>query len=118
MVLAGLRRLALIFVAAAGASAATGLVVGALAGYPLGRAVSVGLDLGGALLLVVGFFAGVRGPIRLGGGGAVPLPGARRVSWLSPEEREERQNVSALFVVVGLLLVVLGLLSDPRVRLV
>jgi len=119
VVVAGLRRLVLLFVAVAAASALLGLLVGAATGSSLGRAVSVGLDLGGALLLVLGFFAGTRGPLRLGREGRVaPLPGASRIGWLDPDERGERLNLSALLIVVGLLVVVLGLVSDARVRLV
>lgn len=115
---AGLRRLALMFLTVAAASALLGLVVGAVLGSPLGRAVSVGLDLGGALLLVAGFFAGTRGPLRFGGGAGVPVLGAARISWLKPDERGERLNLSAVLIVLGLLVIVLGLASDTHVRLV
>ena len=106
------------FAAVAALSSVGGLVIGALAGYPLGRAVSVGLDFGGALMLFVGLFVGVRGPVRLRGQAGVPLFGSHRVMWLSPQEREEKLNASAVFVVLGLLLILLGLVSDTRVRLV
>lgn len=118
VVLAGLRRLVLMFAAVAALSSVGGLAIGALAGYPLGRAVPVGLDLGGALMLLVGLFVGIRGPVRLHGQAGVPLFGSRRVMWLTPREREEKLNASAVFVVLGLLLILLGLVSDTRVRLV
>ena len=41
-------------------------------------------------------------------------PRGRRVRWATREEHEEAINSSALFVVLGLLLIFLGLLSDNR----
>src|SRR4029078_11727762 len=71
---AALRRLVLLFVVIFGLPVFVSLVVGWLLGAGAQRSVSLGLDVVGVFFLVIGFFVGVRGPVRLGGSGG---PGAR-----------------------------------------
>jgi uncharacterized membrane protein len=88
-----------------------------LARWNLGRAVSVGFDLVGALLIVVGFFVGNRGPARLRGAGGL-LFGERRTRWATKDEREEAITDSAIFVVAGFALIMIGIAIDSRHELV
>jgi hypothetical protein len=127
MLRAALRRLALLLVGTAVGTAALSLAVGLLLGASPSRSVSVGLYLVGCFLLVSGFFVGNRGPARLRGddaeggamGGMFGLGvGARRLRWATLEEREEAISNSAIFVTLGLALILLGVLADSRVQLV
>ena len=93
--------------------------VGVIAGASLDRAVSLGFYLVGSFLLVMGFFVGNRGPVRLREkADANPLRGQRLVRPATAEERRETIGNSALFVVLGLVLVLVGIAVDGRFRLV
>ena len=126
MLRAGLRRFSVLLLLVGGVTAVVSLVVGLLAGSGPSRAVSVGLYLVGSFLLVAGFFVGNRGPARTDGAdesGAVAGMfgigvGARKLRWATPEEQEESLANSAVFVVLGFALIVLGILVDSRIHLV
>lgn len=113
---AGLRRLALLLLALGGGTGIVSLLAGAVAGAHLARAVSVGYYLVGSFALVAGFFVGNRGPARGRGHSGNPLFGRRELRWARPEEQEEALSTSAVLVLLGIVLVVIGLAVDPRVR--
>ncbi len=117
MLLAAARRFFVLLAATAGVTAAGSLVFGLLLGASAGRAVALGFYLVGSFLLVAGFFVGNRGPVRLKGAGGAPLFGSRFVRWATPEERESTINDSAIFVSLGFVLILLGVLVDGRHRL-
>ena len=120
------RRFALLLVGVAVGTAAVSLAVGLLAGSTVQRSVSLGYYLVGSFLLVAGFFIGNRGPARpkgrddedgaMGGMFGVPI-GGRRLRWATAEERDEAMANSAVFVVLGFVLILLGVLVDDRARL-
>ena len=114
--IAAARRLALVLLVVFGLTIVISFVVGWLLGAEAQRSVSLGLDMVGIFFLVIGFFVGMRGPVRLGGS---DMPGAaRRAARLAdPDERVETINVSALLVTVGFVLVFVGLALDPRYSL-
>ena len=116
MLLAAARRFFTLLAGIAGATIVVSLVLGLALGTSADRAISVGLDCVGAFLLVAGFFIGNRGPARLKEEGAAPLEG-RRVRWATREERVIALNDSAIFVSVGFVLILLGIVIDSRVRL-
>lgn len=123
MLLAAARRFLSLLVLTATVTAAVSVVFGLLAGASIGRAVSLGFYVVGSFLLVGGFFIGNRGPVRFkkepeGGIPILGVFGARTVRWATPEEREETINTSAIFVALGLALIVLGVLADTRYRLI
>lgn len=92
-------------------------LVGALiSGGSLDRAVSVGFYLIGSFMLIAGFFIGNRGPVRPKGTGT-PLFGARIMRWATPLEREESINESAVYVVIGFALILIGVIADSRTQL-
>ena len=116
MLRAGLRRLLILVVCLAAATAVGSVLVGAIMGTPLLRALSVGFYAVGSFGLVAGFFVGNRGPAR----GRAPTEsstfGGRRLRWARAEEQMEAITTSALFVTVGIALILIGLAVDPRVR--
>jgi hypothetical protein len=121
---AGLRRL---FGFAAGTTlvvAVLSAAAGLLLGSGLRRSVSVGLYGVGSLFVLVGVFYGVRPPVRTTGGGGSPgifgslAAGGGRARWADKEDIEESLGLSAVFVGIGLLLIVIGVGIDPRSRLV
>jgi hypothetical protein len=122
MLVAALRRLTFVTVLAIGVTVVLSLLVGLLIGAGAARSIVIGFYLGGAFLLVVGFFVGNRGPARIRGGDdsvgpmGLPIPGSatRRLRWATPSEQNETINNSALYISLGLLLVVLGVAFDSR----
>src|SRR5919108_2765181 len=119
MFIAATRRFLVLVVGVAGASALVSLAIGALAGSALDRAVSLGLYIVGSFLLVGGFFMGNRGPLRQRGDASnwLPLFSVRRVRRATPEERQEAINTSAVFVTVGFVLILIGIVADSRFEL-
>jgi hypothetical protein len=103
----------------AGLSALIIVTAGVLAlavGSSFGRAISLGFYIFGSIMLIGGFFVGNRGPLRPRGEGIFLLR-PRSVRRATPSEREEALNMSAVLVVLGLVLIVVGVVFDPRQRL-
>jgi len=118
---AGGRFLKLLLFASAVVCVPAGLVA-LLGGVSLSRAVSVGFYVLGSFLLISGFFVGNRGPVRPkdSSGAATPLGmilGQRDVRWATPEERVETINMSAVFVLLGFVLILFGFVADTRYSL-
>lgn len=119
MWLAALRRLAGLFLLASTLTVLGALLFGIALGADAARAISVGFYLTGSFLLVAGFFVGNRGPVRFKRDSGAPLFwGSRFVRWASPAEREENINLSAIFVVLGFVLILVGVAADTRYDLV
>ena len=125
-VLAAARRLAVLLAAVAGITVGSSLLVGLAFGGSLARAVVTGLYVVGCLLLVLGVFAGVRGPLRPRGGeeGRDALGGlfgigivGQGVRSATGEERQDARATTWLFFTLGLLLIVLGVAVDGRTAL-
>jgi uncharacterized membrane protein len=113
------RRFGLMLGAVVGITAVVASLLGLLVGVSLDRAVSLGFYAVGSFLVIIGFFIGNRGPIRAKGEDAAMLglfPIRRR--WAEPEEHERTINDSALLVVLGFLLIVLGIAVDTRYDLI
>ena len=121
MLVAALRRLAFATVLAVGVTVVLSLILGLLAGSSVNRSLTLGFYLVGCFLLVVGFFVGNRGPARVKGEDTVgptvlPIPGAgaRRLRWATLSEQNETIGNSAIFISLGLILIVLGAAIDTR----
>ena len=121
---AGLRRL---FGFAAGTGlvvAGFGVVLGLLLHADVRRSIALGLYGVGSLFVVVGVFYGIRPPVRTTGGSGSPgifgslASGGGTARWADRDDIEESLGASAVFVAIGLLLIVLGVAIDPRSRLV
>jgi hypothetical protein len=103
---------------------AGGLLLGAFIGAGFNRSISLGLYLVGAALVLGGFFVGNRGPVRLRDDGTTtPGPAgfffftSHKRRWATAEEREQQINDSAVFVALGLTLIILGIAADNRYEL-
>ena len=121
MLLAALRRLAALVVLGSAATAIVSLPVGLLLGASPERSLTIGFYLAGCFLMVIGFFAGNRGPARVKSEAPGPavLPftfSGRRLRWATQGEQHETINNSAIFVSLGLILVVDRALDRPESR--
>ena len=110
------RRFGLLLGGTSGAVALCSLSVGLLIGASLNRSIATGFEAFGSLLLVFGFFVGNRGPVRLKGDTALFI-GPRFLRWATPDEHRSTIADSAIFIVLGLVLIVFGLAIDARYRL-
>ena len=122
--LAALRRLVLLVVLCSAVTVVGSVALGLLAGASLDRAISLGFYGLGCFLMVSGFFVGNRGPARVksetAGWTMMPIPGigSRRLRWATLDEQNETINNSAVFIVLGVILVVIGVLVDSHHSLV
>lgn len=121
MLAAALRRFVVLLVATSALTAAAALLLGLATGASPARALSLGFYAVGTFLLVAGFFMGNRGPVRLksppGAEGLWGFGTGRSVRWATPDEREEAINLSAVFVVLGFVLILVGVIADSRYSL-
>jgi hypothetical protein len=113
MVLAAARRFVVLFGAIAVLTTLGSVVLGALWGGSPVRAIAIGFYAVGSFLLLGGFFTGNRGPIRLKNESVALFLGKRTVRWATADEQEDALNSSALFVTLGLGLILMGLAVDP-----
>jgi hypothetical protein len=122
--LAALRRFTFLIVLASVLTTVGSLLLGLLVGASLDRSVALGFYGLGCFLMVSGFFVGNRGPARVKSespdSSMLPLPGfgGRKLRWATLEEQNETINNSAVFVVLGLILVMIGVAVDTRHSLV
>lgn len=122
--LAGLRRLVILVALASVVTTLGSLLLGLLLGSSVDRSVSLGFYGVGCVLMVSGFFVGNRGPARVKSESAessmLPLPGVggRRLRWATLDEQNETINQSAVFVILGLILVLIGVIVDTRHSLI
>jgi len=119
MIRAALRRLVVIVGLVLAGTAGGSLLIGALVGSALSRALTLGFYLVGCFLLLGGFFIGNRGPARAradaeGVVAPFPLLGSRRLRWATLREQDETINSSALLVGLGAILVFAGFIVDGR----
>ena len=122
---AAARRIVVLFGSAilviAGLSALIGLALGA----SVERSAATGLYLVGCLLVILGVFAGLRGPLRP----AVTDPEDEPVGSLlgigifskgvrhaTGEERADARATAWLFLAMGLAMILVGMIVDPRTR--
>jgi Na+/citrate or Na+/malate symporter len=117
--LAALRRLVLLVLGASALTVVVSVLVGLLTGSSLDRALTLGFYLVGCFLLVTAFFVGNRGPARVKsetaeGGGMFPYFGTRHMRWATLNEQDDAINNSAVFVILGFVLVFIGALIDSR----
>ena len=115
---AAARRFTILLAGIAALTAIGAALLGLAFGTPLNRAVSLGFYCVGSFMLLGGFFFGNRGPARLTDGvGEDSARGRRRVYWASRDERVQAINESAIFISLGLVLILIGVLVDARLQL-
>jgi hypothetical protein len=115
---AAARRFLLLLGGISGGVIVLAAVLGLALGAPLARAISLGFYLVGAFLLVAGFFTGNRGPTRLRGApgdeGPWGLGRKRGVRLATPEERADAVSTTGVFITLGFVLIVIGVIADSR----
>jgi hypothetical protein len=112
VLVAGLRRFLVVFGLAAIAVAVVSALVALAVGARLTRSIALGFYLSGAMLLIAGFFAGNRGPVRAKRNQPIPLFGSRFVRWATREELDEAMNTSAVYVSLGFALILVAVVTD------
>lgn len=117
------RRIALVFGVATVGIAVVSAAIGLAFGSSAPRGAATGLYLVGCFLVVLGVFAGVRGPLRPAGddddrepiGGLLGIgifsKGARRAT---SDERADARATAWLFLSLGVVLILVGIVLDPR----
>jgi hypothetical protein len=117
----GLGRLAIAVLLCVGLTAVGSLLIGLIIGASVDRSLVLGFYLVGCFFMLTGFFVGNRGPARVKseepGAAATPFgvfSGSRRLRWATLGEQEETINSSAVFVTLGIILVIAGVLLDSR----
>jgi hypothetical protein len=118
MLVAGLRRFAALVLLLAALAAVVALLAALARHTPLRRALSVTFYAIGGLLLASGFFHGIRPPIRIDDESGIPsmfgiLLTRGRLRTASLDERHEALSSSALLVVLGVVMLLVGGLLDP-----
>jgi hypothetical protein len=122
--LAAFRRLVLLVVLCSALTLVASVLFALLVDAELDRAISLGFYGLGCFLMVSGFFVGNRGPARVksetAGWTMLPLPGlgSRSLRWATREEQNETISNSAVFILLGVILVVIGVLVDSQHSLV
>lgn len=102
-------------------TAAVSLLIGLALGASVSRSISLGFYLVGSFLLISGFFVGNRGPVRVKGDPGFGMFGMfrdRRLRWATDSEQGESISLSFAFVALGIVLIVLGVVTDTRYSLV
>src|SRR6267154_4584090 len=111
---AAARRFGIVIGSIVGGTAAISLLLGLALGSSVSRSLSLGWYSVGSVLLISGFFVGNRGPARPEGEGWSVFSLQRYVRWASPDEQRESISFSALLVVLGFVLILLGAVADTR----
>jgi hypothetical protein len=117
-VAAAARRFGIVVGSIVAGTAAVALLLGVAFGSTVSRSLSLGWYIVGSVLLVSGFFVGNRGPARPEGEGWSAFSMRRWVRWATPDEQRETLSLSAVLVVIGFLLIVLGVIADSRYKVV
>ena len=123
--LAFLRRLVVLLASTAVGLGVLAALIGLASGASLERSLSVTYYLVGSFLIVLGFFAGNRGPLRsriadeeepIAGmfGAGLAVRGARRAT---RGEYQDAIATAGIFLSVGAWLILLGVVADPSVKL-
>jgi hypothetical protein len=114
------RRFAFLLVGTTVATGLVGLAIGLLLGSSVSRSLSVAFYLGGAFLLIFGFFVGNRGPVRVKGDPGFGMFGLfqnRQLRWATGSEQVESLSLSFVFVALGIVLIIFGIVTDTRYSL-
>jgi hypothetical protein len=117
MLRTALRRFALLLAWASAAAVLLGLGVAGLTHQSILRGIAVGFYIGGVGLCVLAFLLGSRPPVRgKGDGGFVGLGRwtGSGVRFATREEQDEALNLPAIFAVLGVCLILIGVAVDTR----
>lgn len=124
MLAAAARRFLTLLGVAAGVTVAGSMLLAVTGGVSVRRSLALGFYVVGSFLLLAGFFVGNRGRARVEttpsrrGAGLGPAVGARRVRAATREEQSETVGTSAIFISLGVVLLLGGVLVDSQHDLV
>jgi len=117
VLLAALRRFAIMLAVAIGGAGLLGLGIAAISTQAVLRGLAIGFYLGGVGLCALAFLLGSRPPVRgRGDGGFVGFGRwvGGGVRWATRDEHVDAINLPALFVMIGVCLIVIGVAVDSR----
>jgi hypothetical protein len=119
LILAGVRRFVTVAAVCVAVTAVASLLLGLLFRDSLTRSLSVGFYLAACLSMILGVCFGLRPPTRQEGdqgalGGLFGIFLSSPVRFATPEEREDSLASSAVFVALGFVLALVGVLCDGR----
>jgi hypothetical protein len=117
VLLGALRRFATLLALAAGVAVLLGLVVAGLSRQSLLRGLAIGFYLVGVALCAIAFALGSRPPVRSKGTGGFVGFGrwvGGGVRFATRTEQDEALNLPAIFVALGVCLIVIGAAIDSR----
>lgn len=117
MLRTALRRFAMLVVAAAAGAALLGLALAGLTGESARRGLAIGFYISGVGLCALAFLLGTRPPVRAKSDGGFLGFGrwtGGGVRFATRTERDEAINLPAIFVSIGVLLIVVGAVVDSR----
>jgi uncharacterized membrane protein HdeD (DUF308 family) len=126
MLLTAARRFAVLLAVVAGITAGISLLAGLAVDASPDASVPRGLYLVGSFLLLIGVFAGIRGPVRPKGGdeGREAVGGmfgfgifSQGIRKATPDERRDARSTTWLFLSLGIALIALGIATDGRTSL-
>ena len=110
-----LRRMAKLFVVICAGTIVLSVLAGLMLGASLMRSIAIGFYIVGCFVLFGAFFFGNRGPIRPGAdkemGGLLSITSRR---WATKSEQEEAINSAAVFLPLGFVLILLGVVWDNK----
>jgi hypothetical protein len=118
-IVAGLRRFVIVVAACVVITAVLSLALGLLFGDSPSRSLSVGFYLAACLSMILGVVYGLRPPVRQDGdqgavGGLFGIFTSSPVRFATTEERQDSLASSAVFVALGFVLALVGVLCDGR----
>jgi hypothetical protein len=117
MWLPALRRMVKLFVVISVGTIVLSVLFGLLVDASIMRSIAIGFYLVGCFVLFGAFFFGNRGPIRPRGDedtGGLFRTTSRRLRWATKEEQEEAINGAAIFLPLGFVLILLGVVWDNK----
>ncbi len=118
-IVVGVRRFLTVAAGCIAVTAVLSLALGAVFRDSPTRSLSVGFYLAACMSMILGVFYGLRPPVRQDGdqgaiGGLFGIFLSTPVRFATPEERQDSLASSAVFVALGIVLALVGVLCDGR----
>jgi hypothetical protein len=118
-IVVGVRRFVTVTAVCIVVTAVASLLLGLVLRDSLSRSLAVGYYLAACLSMILGVVYGLRPPVRQDGdrgamGGLFGIFSSSPVRFATPEEREDSLASSGVFVAIGIVLALVGVLCDGR----
>jgi hypothetical protein len=112
VIMGAARRFGRLVLGVTGITVLASLAIGLPSGSSLSRSLATGFYVAGCVTLVLGFALAARGPVRIG------RSEAGGVRFATASERDDAISDSAIFLALGIVLLLAGVLLDTRYPLV